>query len=194
MFIHGNAFAIDSKLSEPAYKQLARHLRNGIDDHGLLPGQLLPSTRDLSVQLGVSRATVLRSYEELLVMGYLESVEGIGTFVKKRTASTLQPGQVEKHSSLPTSEYAREVLRLTAYIGNLFVHDSPRIALWLCTARHVASETMAAGLAQTLPGAGFCQPRLWDGSIWFPAVKAGAERISYAFVLLEMPTGTNHRL
>ncbi len=44
-------------------------------------GQKLPSTRDLADELQISRNTVLNAYEQLAAEGYLESVQGGGTYV-----------------------------------------------------------------------------------------------------------------
>lgn len=75
------SLALDHNSRVPIYRQLSDGLRESILKLSLMPGQMLPSTRELSRSLGVSRATVLRCYEELLSQGYLKSVEGIGTFV-----------------------------------------------------------------------------------------------------------------
>lgn len=97
----------------PIYKQLADGLRESILTLSLMPGQLLPSTRDLSQSLGVSRSTVLRCYEELLSQGYLKSVEGIGTFVCEKL-----PAQVEHdthtlvNTSVKLSSYAETIMAM----------------------------------------------------------------------------------
>jgi GntR family transcriptional regulator / MocR family aminotransferase len=65
----------------PLYQQLYTHLQAAILA-GRLPGGLkLPSTRALADELMVSRNTVLTAYDQLTAEGYLESVEGSGTFV-----------------------------------------------------------------------------------------------------------------
>ncbi|HTJ94386.1 MAG TPA: PLP-dependent aminotransferase family protein [Pararobbsia sp.] len=61
--------------------QLYRQLRTGILDGRLPAGERLPSTRDLALQLGVSRKTTLEVFERLGAEGYLISRPGDGTFV-----------------------------------------------------------------------------------------------------------------
>ncbi|SDE15009.1 MocR-like pyridoxine biosynthesis transcription factor PdxR [Paraburkholderia lycopersici] len=61
--------------------QIYRQLRDGIVDGRLAGGTRLPSTRDLALQLGVSRKTTLDVFERLLAEGYLNSRRGSGTFV-----------------------------------------------------------------------------------------------------------------
>lgn len=61
--------------------QLYRQLRTAILDGRLVPGERLPSTRDLALQIGVSRKTTLDVFERLVAEGYLQSRPGSGTFV-----------------------------------------------------------------------------------------------------------------
>ncbi|WP_283151216.1 PLP-dependent aminotransferase family protein [Silvimonas soli] len=61
--------------------QIYRQLRAGILDGRLAAGERLPSTRDLAVQLGVSRKTTLDAFERLIAEGYLRTRTGEGTFV-----------------------------------------------------------------------------------------------------------------
>lgn len=61
--------------------QIYGQLRDGIIDGRLAAGERLPSTRDLAVQLGVSRKTTLDVFERLVSEGFLQSRPGDGTFV-----------------------------------------------------------------------------------------------------------------
>lgn len=69
--------------STPLYQQLFTHLQTAILTGRLPGGQKLPSTRALADELQLSRNTVVNAYEQLLAEGYLESVQGSGTFVAK---------------------------------------------------------------------------------------------------------------
>ena len=46
-------------------------------------GYRIPSITELAEQFGVSEITVIRSVKELVAEGFLESIQGAGTFVKK---------------------------------------------------------------------------------------------------------------
>jgi GntR family transcriptional regulator/MocR family aminotransferase len=72
---------IDQRSATPLHKQLYDELRRAILTGRLKPGERVPSTRGLSLSLGVSRATVTQSYEQLLSEGYLRAETGSGTFV-----------------------------------------------------------------------------------------------------------------
>jgi GntR family transcriptional regulator/MocR family aminotransferase len=68
-------------LSSPLYQQIYEHLRAAILSGQLQRGAKLPSTRALADELGISRNTVLNAYDQLFAEGYLQSVEGRGTFI-----------------------------------------------------------------------------------------------------------------
>src|SRR3982751_5825124 len=70
-----------SSAQSPIYQQLYDHLRASILDGRLEKGAKIPSTRLLAAELGVSRNTVLNAYDQLIAEGYIESIEGKGTFV-----------------------------------------------------------------------------------------------------------------
>src|SRR5512140_739605 len=63
------------------YRALYTHIRSAILSGELKGGLKLPSTRALAEELKLSRNTVLNAYRQLLAEGYLESLEGSGTFV-----------------------------------------------------------------------------------------------------------------
>lgn len=75
------AIALDPHSPDPVYQQIYAALRAGILKGWLAPRQRLPSTRALAQSLGVSRATVTQSYDQLLSEGYLQTVTGSGTYV-----------------------------------------------------------------------------------------------------------------
>ncbi|WP_206051545.1 PLP-dependent aminotransferase family protein [Nocardioides ferulae] len=66
----------------PAYEGLARALTELIGDGRIPTGTRLPSERDLTARLGVSRTTVARAYGLLRDSGYAESRRGAGTFTR----------------------------------------------------------------------------------------------------------------
>ncbi|MDZ7379075.1 MAG: GntR family transcriptional regulator, partial [candidate division KSB1 bacterium] len=63
--------------------QLFDQLRGLILRGRLSAGVRVPSTRDLARQTGLSRNTINLAYERLIAEGYLETREGVGTFVTR---------------------------------------------------------------------------------------------------------------
>ncbi len=73
--------AIDRKEAKPLHKQIYDGYRAAIAIRSLRAGQQIPSTRDLSRELKISRIPVLTAYAQLLAEGYFETRVGAGTFV-----------------------------------------------------------------------------------------------------------------
>jgi GntR family transcriptional regulator/MocR family aminotransferase len=99
------AFEVDRTADAPVFHQIYLQLRSAILLGTLRPATKLPSTRELAVQLGVSRSAVVSAYEQLLAEGYASGKKGAGTYVasdlpepfaaihgrKKRPASVAKP-------------------------------------------------------------------------------------------------------
>lgn len=67
----------------PLYLQVQQTLRQMIDDGEFETGEQIPSERELSEMLGVSRMTVRRAVENLVHVGLLERQSTSGTFVRQ---------------------------------------------------------------------------------------------------------------
>jgi GntR family transcriptional regulator/MocR family aminotransferase len=71
----------------PIGAQLEVQLRDAIRSQRLSSGELLPSSRRLAAELGVSRGLVQECYTQLLAEGFLTTHGGSGTFVAPGAAS-----------------------------------------------------------------------------------------------------------
>ncbi len=69
-------------------RQIYQAIRAAILDRVLPVGLQLSSSRDLALELGVSRNTILYAYEQLIAEGYLETRSGAGTFVADTVPSS----------------------------------------------------------------------------------------------------------
>ncbi len=81
--------------TEPLYEQVAQAIRKAIDDGVILPGQTLPSSRELAESLAISRITVRRSYESLASQGFIKSFSRGKTIVNRtfKTRANAAPVQ-----------------------------------------------------------------------------------------------------
>jgi len=75
--------ALDSAAAAPLYRQLYTQLHTAVVEGRLEAGSLMPSSRVLAQELGVSRNTVLNAYEQLAAEGYLETNEASATLVSQ---------------------------------------------------------------------------------------------------------------
>jgi len=74
-------FKLDLKSGVPFHRQIVDQIRYGIASKRLLPGEQLPTVRDLAVQLQVNPNTVRKAYSDLELLGILDTQQGTGTFV-----------------------------------------------------------------------------------------------------------------
>src|SRR5262245_38479547 len=87
----------------PLHRQVYEGLRRAVLDGRLRPGQRLPSTRALALELDISRLPVLAAYDQLRHEGYLDGRIGSGTFV-----SASLPDDLLACSSKATAESERD--------------------------------------------------------------------------------------
>lgn len=79
--ISTSEIGVDREDRLPIQQQIAKQIRALVLSGRLLPRARLPSTRVLSEELQVARATVVEAYEQLVSEGYLETRLGSGTRV-----------------------------------------------------------------------------------------------------------------
>ncbi len=75
---------------EPIYIQLETHIINGIKKGELKKDSKLPSTREASKLLNISRNSVITAYEELESKGIITTKRGVGTFILMETENTCE--------------------------------------------------------------------------------------------------------
>jgi len=68
----------------PLYQQVKDAIYNKIIEGSWAPGELIPSDRTLSEEMGVSRITVIRALKELTDDGILRRERSCGTFVAEQ--------------------------------------------------------------------------------------------------------------
>ena len=105
----------------PIYRQIMRQITEAIAVGRLKPGEKLPSHRDLSEQLVIAPLTVKKAYDELELLGFLETQRGRGTFVCARLPQPNHAIQLEQ-----VHDAARKFLT-QAYLAGLRYPDLLRI-------------------------------------------------------------------
>ncbi|HYE81118.1 MAG TPA: PLP-dependent aminotransferase family protein [Clostridia bacterium] len=81
---------INLSKERPAYLQIKEYIKHMISKGMLQEGQKLPSTRELSVILHVSRNTVIEAYNCLKDEGFIDIVNGKGTFVMFKAVNCME--------------------------------------------------------------------------------------------------------
>lgn len=81
--------------NSPIYEQLEKHIEKAIETGTLIKDSKLPSTREVSSVLKISRNTVMTAYENLESRGIIYSIKGKGSFVKVTTKNNTKPVEID---------------------------------------------------------------------------------------------------
>ncbi|WP_342454502.1 GntR family transcriptional regulator [Ornithinimicrobium cryptoxanthini] len=81
-----DAIVLDPASSEPPFAQLRVQITDQVARGVLVPGDRLPTVRQLAGDLGIAPNTVARAYRELEGDGVLEGRGRAGTFVRAAVA------------------------------------------------------------------------------------------------------------
>ncbi|PCI02604.1 MAG: GntR family transcriptional regulator [Hyphomicrobiales bacterium] len=109
--------AIEKSISTPIYRQIESQIRNAILTGIIKPGLLLPASRVLAQDLGVSRPTMVRVYEYLSFEGFLETRHGSGTFVSRTLPDYLPHKNAQPENS---KQKNAEITKPLSKIGKKF--------------------------------------------------------------------------
>src|SRR6478672_2666123 len=78
------AFRLDLRSGVPVYRQIIDQVLGGVAAKTLVPGDQLPTVRQVAVDLSINPNTVVRAYRELEIRGVLETQQGTGTFISQQ--------------------------------------------------------------------------------------------------------------
>jgi GntR family transcriptional regulator len=81
---------ISNSSPDPIYEQVTRQVKAQIISGELKEGESLPSIRKLAQDLQISVITTKRAYEELEKEGFIDTVEGKGSFVAMQNKELLR--------------------------------------------------------------------------------------------------------
>jgi len=110
--------ALDRNASDPLHKQIYDGFRLAIVRGNLRGGQRVPSSRLLSVELGISRIPVLNAFAQLLAEGYFESRRGAGTFVSDSLPDGLTVCQDRRPQAAQVGSGPRPVARRSLLLSH----------------------------------------------------------------------------
>ncbi|MDF2484349.1 MAG: GntR family transcriptional regulator [Herbinix sp.] len=94
--------SISSMSNLSIYEQIMNQIKDAIIKEKLLPGEMLPSIRNLAKDLQISVITTKRAYEELDKEGLIKSVAGKGFYVCEQNTDFLR----EKQSVMLENRFA----------------------------------------------------------------------------------------
>ncbi|MCL4515524.1 MAG: FadR family transcriptional regulator [Firmicutes bacterium] len=90
--------------TQKAYIEIMQQLKGLIESGELVPGEKLPAERVLAAELGTSRPTLREALAALEMLGYVEIVNGKGTFVRLLSEDR-RAAQVDMHFDVEDSPF-----------------------------------------------------------------------------------------
>lgn len=90
---------ISNASEDPIYLQIKNQLKAAIISGELKPEEKLPSIRFLAKELRISVITTKRAYDELELDGFINSVQGKGSFVAPQNRELIREEQLKKVES-----------------------------------------------------------------------------------------------
>ena len=91
---------ISNASNKPIYLQIADRIKALVLEGELAEGEMLPSMRNLALELRISFMTTKRAYEELERDGFIESYTGKGSFVKAQNLELFREEQIKAIEAL----------------------------------------------------------------------------------------------
>ncbi len=124
----------------PLHRQLYEAMRRAILDGKLAAGDRLPSSRELTQDLSLSRNTVVAALNQLTVEGYLSSRVGSGTYVHENipraqprqrvTLSTRRQADLSKRGTALATTFCATQLEIQPFTPGVADFSAFPVALW----------------------------------------------------------------
>lgn len=107
--------SIDFKSTKGIFQQIADNICHRILEGKLIPGERVPSVRDLAAEFEVNRNTLLRTYSILENSGIITNKRGIGFFVSDNAIELIRKSEKEEFFKTDLPEFIQKVrvLKLT---------------------------------------------------------------------------------
>lgn len=87
---------ISNASNDPIYMQIKNQIKSAIISGSMAAGEQLPSIRYLAKELRVSVITTKRAYDELEAEGFINSVQGRGSYVSLQNEEFIREEQLRK--------------------------------------------------------------------------------------------------
>ncbi len=102
---------VNSRSGVPLYVQIVEQVKHAIEVGALQPGEQLPTVRQLAIDLTIAPNTIVKAYNELQMLGLIESRAGTGTVVANLN------GSIRKQQIETLFARLRDVVRDAASLG-----------------------------------------------------------------------------
>ena len=129
-------YAFKTIKKNTAVDMVVEQILKQIEDQTLPPGSRLPAQRELAVMLGVGRSSIREAINSLVVKGYLEPIQGKGTFIK---------------NSLPSADTDNRLKELSTAVQVSSIFDLMEARMVLeCKTASLVAERVSPGSLQKI--------------------------------------------
>ncbi|WGT33183.1 GntR family transcriptional regulator [Pseudomonas atacamensis] len=161
----------DDSQPTPLYLQLARNLEAAIHAGQWKAEQAMPSERNLSDQLGISRVTARKALEVLLEQGLIRRLQGSGTFITPRLEQPLSrlsgfSEMLRLKGFVPSSKWLEREITLPTHEELIRLGLSPNDKVARMKRLRKADDTVMAIEMSTLPASIMPRPQAVGDSLY----------------------------
>lgn len=133
-------FQLDKRSAVPFYRQIVDQILAGISGGAIVPGDKLPTIRELAVRLEVNPNTVVKAYSHLTTLGVLDTQQGSGVFVSPPSQPPLSADQRRRLLETLCGEFVSRAQLLNINVDEL-----------IDALRHLRTSTVSAERTGTWP-------------------------------------------
>lgn len=98
--MYENLISIDKMSHKPIYEQIIEQVENLIVTGILKSGDMIPSVRSLSKEIGTNPNTIQKAYNELERSNITYSVPGVGRYISDNAKDIIQKSMMKSDSEL----------------------------------------------------------------------------------------------
>ncbi|MCI0499409.1 MAG: GntR family transcriptional regulator [Planctomycetales bacterium] len=111
-------FKLDKNSFVPFYRQIVDMVLSGISAGTLLPGERLPTIRDMAVKLEINPNTVVKAYSQLQLLSVLDMQQGTGVFVRPNVVGSVAAEEKQKAAEILCRDFVGR-----AQLQNISIDD-----------------------------------------------------------------------
>lgn len=98
--MYENLISIDKMSHKPIYEQIIEQFENLIVTEILKSGDMIPSVRSLSKEIGTNPNTIQKAYNELERSNITYSVPGVGRYISNDAKDIIQKSMIKSDGEL----------------------------------------------------------------------------------------------
>lgn len=173
-----NDFKLDQNDHSPLYMQLARKLAQDVREGRYSADQALPSERNLSEQLDVSRVTARKAIDQLVEQGLVVRKRGSGNYITPKIEQPLSnlssfSEQLQQRGYTPSSQWLRREVVIADADQQLSLALSPNTRVARLERLRLADDVVMAYEVSVIPATVLPRPEGVASSLYAHLGKTG---------------------